>query len=171
MDDQTFDPLRDGLPQVSDTGGRKRQKLARYALIPPEAAEPVWMLANPRDNLTRWWWHGASMESGEDETLLTMVAVQLWTVLDVCFGSAMHELAEVYGHGARKYEEDNWRKGYPWSWNYEAAMRHLRDPWSIDEESGQPHAAHALWHVLTLLYWLLQGERTYDDRPRLPSTA
>lgn len=70
---------------------------------------------------------------------------------------AQVEEAKVYGMGADKYAAHNWRKGYPWSWSYDAMTRHLQSFWhgeDCDPESGLPHLAHARWHTGVLLeFW------------------
>jgi hypothetical protein len=63
-------------------------------------------------------------------------------------------IATVFGFGAKKYADNNWRKGYNWSLNYAAMQRHLMAFWSgedNDPESGLPHLAHAGFHVMALL--------------------
>jgi hypothetical protein len=82
-------------------------------------------------------------------------------------------LAEVAGYGAQKYEQDepgkttyNYLKGYPWSLNYNAAMRHLMLFWGgqdIDSDSGLPHLAHAAWQCLAMLSFM-NHELGVDDR-------
>lgn len=37
----------------------------------------------------------------------------------------LRQLAILYGLGARKYEEHNWRKGYEWGKSIASIMRHL----------------------------------------------
>ena len=85
---------------------------------------------------------------------------------------SMAVLARVYGYGAKKYEdtdvgEHNWRRGYRWSLNFAAMMRHAT-AWyegeSYDPESGIHHLAHAAWHCLTLIWFEIHGRGT-DDRP------
>lgn len=76
-------------------------------------------------------------------------------------------LAEHYGKGARKYADNNWRRGYPWHLNYAAAMRHLASFWGgedLDPETGSPHVIAAAWHCLALAQFMLD-QREYDDRP------
>lgn len=75
-------------------------------------------------------------------------------------------LARVYGMGAKKYEDNNWRKGYRWSLTFGACMRHLWAFWNgeeIDPESGLPHVAHAMWHCATMLEFM-ESYRDGDDR-------
>lgn len=85
---------------------------------------------------------------------------------------ALEEVARVYGFGAHKYEDHNWRKGYPWSWSLGALIRHTsrilcgedRDP-----ESGLLHSAHVAFHALALTEYMLYRTGT-DDRWKGPST-
>lgn len=81
---------------------------------------------------------------------------------------ALEEVARVYHYGASKYEDHNWRRGYRWSLSVGACFRHVarfvigedRDP-----ESGCLHMAHAAFHCLTLISYVLHGSGT-DDRWR-----
>lgn len=64
------------------------------------------------------------------------------------------QLAEVYGMGAKKYEDYNWLKGYSWRLSIGALLRHILQFIKgeyLDEESGLPHLAHAMWHCCTLM--------------------
>lgn len=77
------------------------------------------------------------------------------------------EVGKVAGFGAKKYARYNFMKGYAWSLSYDALQRHLHAFWSgedKDEESGLYHLAHAAWHCLALLSFLLRKRGT-DDRP------
>lgn len=76
------------------------------------------------------------------------------------------EVARVYGFGASKYSDHNWRKGYPYSWSYSALQRHINAFWSgedTDPESGRSHLAHAAFHLFTLMEFVAEG-RGEDDR-------
>ncbi len=81
---------------------------------------------------------------------------------------ALDEVARVYSVGAKKYEDDNWLRGYAWRLSAGALLRHVarfmcgedRDP-----ETGCLHLAHACWHTLTLLTFYLRGLGT-DDRKK-----
>jgi hypothetical protein len=64
------------------------------------------------------------------------------------------ELARVYGFGAKKYEPNNWRKGYRWNLSISALYRHIeawRQGETHDSESGLHHLAHAMFHLNTLM--------------------
>jgi hypothetical protein len=78
------------------------------------------------------------------------------------------EIAEVYGFGAQKYDDHNWRKGYDWSLSYDALQRHLALFWEgedNDPESGLSHLAHAGFHILGLLEFAREARYAeFDDR-------
>lgn len=79
---------------------------------------------------------------------------------------ALMEVAKVAGFGEQKYARLNYLKGYDWSLSYDACQRHLHAYWSgedLDPESGLPHLAHAAWHCLAQLAFLIHGIGT-DDR-------
>lgn len=62
-------------------------------------------------------------------------------------------LALHFGVGARKYDDDNWRRGYSWGLSFAALNRHLWQWWAgeeIDEETGSPHLIAVAWHALVL---------------------
>lgn len=85
--------------------------------------------------------------------------------------AGLDAIARVFGFGATKYADHNWRRGYEWGKSYAALQRHLQAFWdgeTYDEESGEPHLGHAGFHILVLLTWLAeQGEgvdNPFDDR-------
>lgn len=77
-------------------------------------------------------------------------------------------LARHYGRGALKYDDHNWRRGYPWGFSYGAMQRHLKAFWAgedIDEETGSLHVIAAAWHCFTLAEFLTFPEYAqHDDR-------
>ena len=92
---------------------------------------------------------------------------------DLIPAPALRQLALVYGKGAEKYDDHNWRRGYPWGWSYGALQRHLTAFWSgedTDPESGLPHLAHAMWHCATLLTFMEEHPEE-DDRFKLAETS
>lgn len=79
---------------------------------------------------------------------------------------AMGKVAEVYGFGASKYADHNWRRGYDWSLSLGAAFRHMAaflEGEDLDPESGLPHPAHAVFHMLALLTFMVEHPEL-DDR-------
>ena len=65
------------------------------------------------------------------------------------------ELAEHYGKGCKKYDDNNWRKGYQWSLSVAALQRHL-NLWlqgeTFDKETNSHHLVAAAWHCIAL-WW------------------
>jgi hypothetical protein len=76
------------------------------------------------------------------------------------------QLALVYGGGAEKYDDDNWRKGYDFRLSLGALRRHL-NLWQQGEEYdeevseivGEPvhHLAQVAWHCATLMTFVNEG--------------
>ena len=85
---------------------------------------------------------------------------------------ALWQVAEQYGIGAAKYDDNNWRKGYPWSLSYAALQRHAALFWAgedHDPETGAHHMAAVAFHALALLTFA-QDHPGMDDRHR-PATG
>lgn len=79
----------------------------------------------------------------------------------------LRKLAEHYGRGAEKYDDDNWRRGYDWRLSYAALQRHANQFWSgedTDAETGSPHLVAVAWHAFTLL-WFMENRPGFDTRP------
>jgi hypothetical protein len=71
-------------------------------------------------------------------------------------GVLLEEAAKIFSFGAKKYNDWNWTKGFPWLQPYASAMRHLL-AWykgeDLDAESGLPHLAHAIVNLAMLLHY------------------
>ena len=81
----------------------------------------------------------------------------------------LNMIAEHFAAGADKYADLNYRKGYPWSLSYAAAMRHMAAFWdgeSYDEETGTHHLAAVAFHAMALMEYDSNPERykKFDDR-------
>ncbi len=82
----------------------------------------------------------------------------------------LEELARVYGFGATKYDDNNWRKGYSWKLSFGAMLRHAFAFWrgeTYDKESKLHHLAHVAWHCMTLM-WYTDNYKKGDDRADSP---
>lgn len=67
----------------------------------------------------------------------------------------MRDVVRVLEYGARKYAPDNWKHVKPKERYIDAAFRHLiaRAAGEIsDDETGLPHAAHAVCCLLFLMW-------------------
>jgi len=62
---------------------------------------------------------------------------------------ALTEVAKVFEAGAKKYNENNWRRGMPLSRYLDSGMRHL-SKWAIGMRD-EPHLAQAVWNLMCLL--------------------
>lgn len=82
---------------------------------------------------------------------------------------AIVEAAKVFGFGASKYGENNWRKDlheYKYSRHYSSIQRHLlafMNGEDIDPESGLPHLSHALTQMMILIQTTKEAPEC-DDR-------
>ncbi|AER47638.1 hypothetical protein DS6A_84 [Mycobacterium phage DS6A] len=80
------------------------------------------------------------------------------------------EVAALFGKGAEKYDDNNWRKGYPWHLSFDALCRHLFAWWGGDEfdngegGTGQEHLDAVIFHAL-VLKWFRKHRPLFDDRP------
>jgi len=74
-------------------------------------------------------------------------------------------VAEVFTIGARKYADNNWRKGIPWHKMYRALISHANRFWA--GESRDPDGQHHLASVVFMAMALMEYEKTakqLDDR-------
>lgn len=90
---------------------------------------------------------------------------------------AIREIARVLTHGARKYDDDNWRRVKSLRRRYmAAALRHVREyqeslrygePGTIplDDDSGLPSLAHAA----VCLLFILEADEAGIDLPEVPA--
>ena len=79
---------------------------------------------------------------------------------------ALTYLARLYGKGALKYADHNWRLGYDWSKSYSAAQRHMNSFWAgedMDPETQIPHVINAAFHMFALATYLTEHPEL-DDR-------
>jgi hypothetical protein len=62
---------------------------------------------------------------------------------------ALIELSKVFEDGAKKYDDNNWRKGLPLSCYVDSASRHLAK-WMIGWRD-EPHLEQAAWNIMCLI--------------------
>jgi hypothetical protein len=97
---------------------------------------------------------------------------------DLIPADAEHNLAVLYGAGAKKYDDNNWMRGYEWSKSIAAARRHINlhmrgedlDA-EMTELAGQPvyHLTCAAWHCFAVVHFMLNQDsneafKLFDDR-------
>src|SRR5579864_627118 len=62
---------------------------------------------------------------------------------------ALTRLAQHFENGARKYDDNNWRKGIPLNRYLDSAMRHLVK--FMDGQDDEDHAIAAVWNLMCLV--------------------
>ncbi len=156
------------------TGGMKGSKLEQLSLVDPgfkDWAISEWPQGEPRTRVAH---HLLNFEEGNNVAIYEVVIAAQDLLVDCCGGSrtkGVIELARQYGYGSRKYDRGNWRKGYAWSLSIDALWRHLIFPFSVDEESGNLHAAAVLWHACCLRDFVQLGLGTDDRLYKRPAEA
>jgi hypothetical protein len=89
--------------------------------------------------------------------------------LELIPSSLFDAVGEILTMGAKKYADNNWRKGLKYTRVLGALMRHLnawREGDSIDKESQKSH----MWHVACNVAFLIEFEahpekyKDFDDR-------
>lgn len=86
---------------------------------------------------------------------------------------ALWKVAELYGKGAEKYDDWNWRKGYNYSLSQDALERHYAlwcEGQQYDEETGCHHLAAVVFHCLSLMTFE-EEHPEMDDRWKKPEAA
>lgn len=88
--------------------------------------------------------------------------------VDLIPAEVLTELGKLYEYGARKYDENNWRKGMNYSRMYGSLMRHLLKFWSGEamDEEGFHHLDAVIWGAVGLRYFELHPDayKEFDDR-------
>ena len=160
-----------------ETGGEKGRKPQRYSLVPMREWEMVLNATSPdEDGETAALQARQALSDlcnfisihGDDEDRLCSLADRLVNALNGPT-RALEAVAEVYGYGEKKYASRNWERGYAWSLSIDSCYRHLVafiGGQTHDPESGLPHLAHALFHVLALLTFV-EHYPEKDDRSEL----
>lgn len=64
--------------------------------------------------------------------------------------TAIKRLAGLYERGAKKYNDDNWKKGQPLCRTLDSCLRHLWTWRAGDRE--EDHLAGVLWNIFTLIW-------------------
>ena len=122
--------------------------------------------------LAKWWMKDILYQSEPSGEVRTTSAtggqkgVKL-ARFDLIPTSAIYELAEHHGKGAKKYGPSNWRKGYEWSKSFAALQRHAWSFWGgedIDPETQSKHMTAVSWHADALSVFM-DEHPAYDDRP------
>lgn len=76
---------------------------------------------------------------------------------------ALKRLAALYAAGAKKYSEDNWRKGMPYRRVYASLLRHMFA--FAEGEKTEDHLASIVFNAMALMYY---QEKKMDDLDNMP---
>lgn len=76
----------------------------------------------------------------------------------------LERVAWIYTEGAKKYGDNNWQKGIPFSRYLDSAERHLMmfKQGHLDED----HIAQAVWNLLAIMHHQAVGPAGLDDLPQ-----
>lgn len=97
--------------------------------------------------------------SGKKESLTNPKKLPLWLVP----GSLVRAAARAMGFGAKKYGENDWRRGMSWKEVLGALDRHLqevKDGRMFDEETGLHHLDHMAANIAFLTAFIESPEYT-----------
>lgn len=86
-----------------------------------------------------------------------------WSLVDF---DALDDMVKVLEFGAKKYDDNNWKKGLKTPEIFESIMRHLvayMRGEDIDSESGLPHTGHILCNAMFLSY-MQKYKSDFDTR-------
>jgi len=87
---------------------------------------------------------------------------------------ALRALAELYGRGAKKYDDRNWEKGIAFTRVYNAMNRHMQ-AWLEGEKccpiDGQHHLIAVAWNAFALYTFEQDAEMVADFDDITPPTA
>jgi hypothetical protein len=86
------------------------------------------------------------------------------------------ELGKLYGLGAKKYADDNWKIGIEYKRVYAALLRHIYKWWAgeeLDQIDGQHHLDSVIWCAVALRYYQLHYDKysKFDSRQDKPVRA
>lgn len=63
----------------------------------------------------------------------------------------LRRVADLYARGAEKYDDNNWKKGQPYSRTYASLFRHLIQ-WREGDRS-EDHLAAVIFNAMALMYY------------------
>ncbi len=78
---------------------------------------------------------------------------------DLISPQALRRLAATYAEGARKYGDNNWRRGMEFSNVINHVLEHINTYLVTSDSGGEDHLAHAAWG----LFALMEQEETRPD--------
>ena len=77
----------------------------------------------------------------------------------------LYRLAKIYEEGAKKYADNNWKKGMPWSKCLNSLERHLQK-WKMGMRD-EDHLAMVAWRAFALMYYEKHRKELCDIEERM----
>jgi hypothetical protein len=77
---------------------------------------------------------------------------------------ALRRVAVLYAEGAKKYDDDNWRKGMPFRRFYASLLRHAFAFGAGEED--EDHLAAVVFNALAIMHFQETGRDDLNDMPR-----
>ena len=87
-----------------------------------------------------------------------------WSLVDF---KALEPMVEVLEMGAKKYSDNNWKKGLPTTEICESLLRHLYAYMrgeDCDKESGLSHVSHIQCNAMFLQHMMQNKKEEFDNR-------
>ncbi len=120
----------------------------RFDLMPLDVLQEIW-----KDAFIA---HVADFKETESESFLFMA---IDTFIHGAYENnrykAMLEVAKHFEEGAKKYGEDNWKKGIPVNSYIDSAIRHYIK-W-LDGWDDEPHDRAVLWNLMCCIWTINHG--------------
>jgi hypothetical protein len=178
MSEYTLTRPTDCIEVDAKSGGKKGSKRARPSLVPldvlgwledrmptVESFSGTQDIQEILDSWKIWQQNGHCVDSHMFKLARQCDMYLGWQKIDHVRGviSSWHPLtvyalSELYGVGSLKYEDNNWRKGYPTKLTIDALGRHMLGACceDIDPESQVDHIVCVLWHILAHTFFYIQ---------------
>lgn len=95
-------------------------------------------------------------ENGDTTTLISAADLYIYYwkgTSTMAFGNAILEVGVHFEDGARKYGDNNWRKGIPVNIYIDSAMRHFMKV--LRDDDDEPHERAVLWNFVCAIWTCL----------------
>lgn len=99
-----------------------------------------------------------SKKTGYKEETVYLLQIVFRSAVEKMFDGnwikAIMELAKHFEEGAKKYDDNNWKKGIPVRCYFDSACRHYAK-W-VDYQDDEPHRRAVLWNIICAI-WTIQN--------------
>jgi hypothetical protein len=112
--------------------------------------------------------HYATKDTGKREKMTTGSQRDTQTGkprYDLIPADSLKRLADLYARGAEKYDDNNWRKGQPYSRVTASLLRHVYA--FIDGDESEDHLAAIAWNAFAIMHFQDTNRTELDDMETL----